>query len=320
MSSTVQYIRTCSIWRTLEIIGDFPTLLIAESYLLGARRFDEFCQQTGLLKTVVSDRLKKLIDNDCLTKVEYSQRPRRYEYRATQLLLDFFPTALAMLHWERKWGSKATKLNLRLRHQPCGKVTKPRPVCACCREEIDARDVNWAPGPGVGLMAASYNRRRRASATSASRNTVLMDEIAHIIGDRWSTLILRSIFTGINGYQEILDDTAISTNILAERLNDLCENDVLVRVDDEFDSRRAHYRLTDKGRDIYPILLTLLAWGDKWRPAPAGPPLILTHTLCNKPLVLEMACSACGEGVQTGETNYEFKANAAKTGAGRKAV
>jgi len=306
MTATVHMIRTCSIWRTLEIIGDLPTLLLMESYWLGARRFDEFCNDTGLLKTVVSDRLKKLIDNECMTKVAYSKRPARYEYKATKQFLEFYPTALAMLYWERKWGLRSGKIMVRLRHRKCGAATRPRPVCKCCREEIDACDVSWKEGPGVGLMKADYSRRRRPSGAGAGVSTPLLDEIAQIIGDRWSTLILRSIFTGLNTFQEILEDTAISTNILSERLVDLCRDSVLKRVGDEADARRAHYRLTNKGRDIYPIILSLLEWGDKWRPSPKGPPLLLTHKSCGKPLELEMACQACGEDVKARDVAFEF--------------
>ena len=304
-ASNVQLIRTCSIWRALEIIGDTPTLLITQSYWLGARRFDDFCQQTGLLKTVVSDRLKRLIDNDCLVKIAYSERPKRYEYKATQQFLDFFPTALAMLWWERKWGARDGKIDIRLTHTACGQVTEPRPVCKSCGEEIDPRDVSWKPGPGVGLMPATYSRRRRQT-SPAARETALPDAIVRIIGDRWATLILRSIFTGINQFQEIVEDTAISTNILADRLADLAEQDIITGIEDPNDMRRTNYKLTEKGRSVYPVLLTLLEWGDKWRPAPEGPPLILTHNPCGKQLKAVMACSACGERVDPRDTSYEL--------------
>ena len=282
-------------------------LLLMESYWLGARRFDEFCERTGILKSVVSDRLKRLIENDCLKKVEYSKRPQRFEYRATEQFYDFYPTALAMLHWERQWGSKKDQTIVRLRHNTCGSLTSPRPVCKSCRQEIDARDISWKPGPGVGVMRAAYQRRRRSILTERSEQTPLFDEIAQIIGDRWSTLILRSVFTGLGGFQEILDDTAISTNILSERLAELCEKGVLRRAGDDADGRRANYRLTDKGRAIYPILLSLLNWGDKWRPSPKGPPLLLTHRKCGRPLKLDLACSCCDESVKMRDTSYEFR-------------
>lgn len=304
--SNVKLIQTCSIWRALEVVGDAPTLLVIQSYWLGARRFDEFCRQTGLLKPVVSDRLKRLINNDCLTRVEYSSRPKRYEYRATERFLDFFPLALAMLYWERKWSIKPGKLEVVLTHKSCGKVTQPYPACNACKGEISPREMTWEKGPGVGLMEATYSARRRKS-TKSSGNTVLHDEIIQIIGDRWSMLILRSIFTGVNQYQEILKETAIATNILAGRLSELVDEGVLTTNEVPNDSRRIEYKLTPKGLAIYPIIVALLKWGDKWLPAPEGPPLLLTHATCGHALDFEMLCSECLQPVQPWEVSYTLQ-------------
>jgi DNA-binding HxlR family transcriptional regulator len=276
-----------------------------ESYWLGARRFDDFCQQTGLLKTVVSDRLKKLIKNQCIVKIAYSDKPKRYEYKATEIFLDFFPMALAMLHWERQWGQKSDRVEVILTHRTCGHTTEPFPACKSCREEINARDVSWEVGPGVGLMEATYSRRRRQTAESGSKNK-LMDEVIQIIGNRWATLIVRSLFSGINQFQGILEDTGIATNILSNRLSELCQEDIIYTVGVPGDSRRIDYKLTEKGISIYPILITLLEWGDKWLPAPEGPPLLLTHKLCGKPLKIEMACSACDKPVLAVDTSYQL--------------
>lgn len=304
---TPKLIRSCSIWRTLEVIGDTPTLLILESYWLGARRFDDFCKKTGLLKTVVSDRLKRLIGNECLLKVAYSQKPQRFEYRATQQLLDFFPMALAMLNWERRWSKKSDALGVTLHHNSCGHSTEPQPICKSCRKIIKARDVTWSTGPGVGMTESTYSRRRRQ--TAAPRNQ-LLDDVVRIVGDRWATLVLRSLFTGINQFQSILEDTAMATNILSDRLSELSEDGVIYAEEVPGDSRRIRYKLTDKGLDIYPIILTMLEWGDKWLPSPQGPPLLLTHKLCGQDLQIEMACPACDKKVRPHETRYEMSVSA----------
>lgn len=299
-----KYIRTCSIWRALEVVGDKPTLLIHESYWLGTRRFSVFQKQTGLLKTVVSDRLAKLIKSGCFEKVLYSERPKRYEYRGTEKFYDLYPVALSMLHWENKWGKKDGKIQLFLRHKSCGKKTNPHAVCQSCRTEVDPRDVAWSEGPGVGLMPAEYSRRRRKTGATMERATPLLDEIVDIIGDRWSTLIIRSIFTNLNSYQDICDDTGIATNILAERLERLCERSIL-------EKRGSVYKLQPKGRDIYPILLALMQWGDKWYASPEGPPLILKHEPCKNALKSQMACPECGENVTMKDISFEFVKKAA---------
>lgn len=231
--------------------------------------------------------------------VLYSTRPIRYEYRGTEKFYDLYPVALSMLHWENKWGTHDGKIRLSLIHKSCGKVTNPHAVCQDCRMEIDPRDVAWCEGPGVGLMPAVYSRRRRKTGPSKHITTPLLDEVADIIGDRWSTLIIRSIFTNLNSYQDICDDTAIATNILAERLERLCEKEVLVK-------NGSVYKLRQKGRDIYPILIALMQWGDKWYASSKGPPLILQQKPCDKTLKSQMACTACGDNVTMNDISFEF--------------
>lgn len=291
-----KYIRTCSIWRALEVIGDKPTLLLLESYWLGTRRFSGFQKQTGLLKTVISDRLAKLVAADCFEKVLYSERPKRYEYHATEKFLGLYPAALSMLHWEQKWGAKSGKIQVTLTHKSCGNITQPKPVCRSCRADIAPRHVTLKDGPGTGLMPATYSRRRK-STTAQDHASPLFDEIAEIMGDRWSALIIRSVFTRRNHYSDICEDTAIATNILSERLDWLCDKDILKK-------DKALYTLTPKGQDIYPVLIALMAWGDKWHSPPDGPPLILTHTLCGRTLTSQMACSACGDPVTANDIGF----------------
>lgn len=299
-------IRSCSIWRALEVVGDKPTLLLLESYWLGTRRFSDFHAQTGLLKTVVSDRLQKLMAAGCIDKVLYSEKPKRYEYRGTEKLFSLYPVALTMLHWERRWGRSDGKIGIVLTHARCNEPMEPTPVCRDCRETIDPRDVDWAEGPGVGVMPALYSRRRRSrGAVESAAQTTLFDEIAEIIGDRWSTLIIRSVFTSINSFNEIQDDTQMATNVLTERLTHLMSLGVLRKSDRQAD-RKVLYKLTAKGRDIYPILLALMEWGDQWYAAEEGPPLILSHRPCRSPLHLDLMCSNCGDGVSYPEIHFEI--------------
>ena len=293
----------------MEIIGDAPTLLILENFWFGARRFDDFVSGTSLIKTVVSDRLQKLVEANCLKKVQYLKRPPRYEYRATQKLLDFYHGSLAMLYWERKWGEQRDKVAIVLRHKSCGEIIDPIPSCGSCKSAIDARDFLWREGPGVGKMLARYGRRRRRSAATQARTnaTALLDSITRIIGDRWATLIVRSVFTNLNRFDQILDDTQMATNVLSERLEELCADGVLKKEPYQDRPVRYAYKLTEMGRDIYPILLFLMKWGDKWYAAPEGAPLILTHKPCGAtPFDPDITCSACGESISLGDLEFEM--------------
>ena len=297
-----KFIRTCSIWRALEVVGDTSVLLILEACWIGARRFDDLRTRTGLLQTLLSDRLKRLVAAGVLEKVLYSDAPPRFEYRMTRKGLDLYWPALMMLRWERRWSPPEGKLQLRLRHRICGGIFEPVPTCLKCGDEIGARDVDWTEGPGVGWMAARYSRRRQQR-HAVDASTSLMVDVAQITGDRWASLVLRSIFTGLRRFDEIHRDTAMATNILSERLSWLTARGVIRA--HELGGRRSEYRLTEKGIDYYPVLLMLLQWGDKYYVSPEGPPLLLRHKAHGHDLEPAVTCSCCSQPVEAHDVSYE---------------
>lgn len=85
-----------------------------------------------------------------------------------------------------------------------------------------------------------------------------------IIGDRWSLLIVREVFYGVRRFQEFQRNLNVARNILTHRLNRLIDHGVLVRIPLEPESKWGEYRLTDMGRELFPILIGLLQWGDRW--------------------------------------------------------
>ncbi|MEW5683399.1 MAG: helix-turn-helix domain-containing protein [Pseudomonadota bacterium] len=298
-------IRTCSIWRALEVVGDTSTLLILEACWIGARRFEALRERTGLQRALLSDRLGRLVDAGILRKVAYSSAPPRFEYRLTRKGQDLYWPALMMRRWERRWSPRDGKLDIVLRHRTCGEAFEPTPSCLCCGDEVTARDVDWTEGPGVGWMAASYSRRRQQRAAAAERDapTALLDEAAQIAGDRWASLVLRSIFTGIRRFDDIRRDTAMASNILAERLLWLAGKGVIRAEARDPASARHEYRLTEKGVDYYPILLMLLQWGDAYYVAAEGPPLLLRHR--GHDLLPAVTCSCCAEPVRPQDVTFE---------------
>ncbi len=125
-----------------------------------------------------------------------------------------------------------------------------------------------------------------------------------ILGDRWCFLILREAFFGIRSYDVFLKNLGIATNILSNRLKILVENKIMDRDRDLKDARRFLYRLTEKGLDIYPIVLAFMNWGDKWLADETGPPLVLLHKKCDHRLEPVMSCSYCGEKINPKEVSY----------------
>ena len=114
-----------------------------------------------------------------------------------------------------------------------------------------------------------------------------------VVGEWWTPLVLREVFLGRRRFEEILRRLGISRNILTDRLNTLVDHGVLDRVAYQQSPLRHEYRLTDKGRDLFPVLVALQNWGDKWA-APDGPPLVLYHRDCELPVGATLTCASCG--------------------------
>ena len=115
-----------------------------------------------------------------------------------------------------------------------------------------------------------------------------------VVGEWWSMLVVRDAFLGVTRFDDFQCRLGISRNILHERLNTLVDAGVLVRVPYSEHPPRHDYRLTDKGRDLWPVLTAMRQWGDR-HAAPSGPPLLVTHKACGAVTEAMMVCGSCGE-------------------------
>ena len=95
-----------------------------------------------------------------------------------------------------------------------------------------------------------------------------------VMGERWSFMILRAAFNGVRHFEEFLDQLGIARNILSNRLSRLVENGILKREHCADDRRRIEYRLTDKGFDLLPAMLSLRQWGEKWEMGCVADPVL----------------------------------------------
>ncbi len=115
-----------------------------------------------------------------------------------------------------------------------------------------------------------------------------------VIGQRWTPLIVRDLFAGMTKFEDIRRDLGIASNILAGRLEELERHGVVERRQYQSTPARYEYVLTVKGLDLYPVIATLLAWGDKWRSDPDGPPALTVHTDCGHVTTAKAVCAECG--------------------------
>jgi DNA-binding HxlR family transcriptional regulator len=118
-----------------------------------------------------------------------------------------------------------------------------------------------------------------------------------VIGDRWTLLILRDCFLRVRRFEAFQERLGITRHILADRLRKLVKAAVLERIEYQSNPRRFEYRLTQKGLDLHPLLMSLVHWGDVHMAGRKGRPILHRHTKCDHDFDPVLACSKCGDEV-----------------------
>jgi DNA-binding HxlR family transcriptional regulator len=115
-----------------------------------------------------------------------------------------------------------------------------------------------------------------------------------IIGERATFLVLREAFNGVRRFADMQHRTGIPRQVLSDRLGRLVSEGLLRKVpyQDSGQRSRHEYRLTEKGLDLYPVLVGLMEWGDKHAARQDGPPVLLRHRDCGQPVQLQLSCQA----------------------------
>lgn len=161
---------TCSVARTLSVIGDRWTLLILREAFLRTRRFDDFQAHLGLTRHVLTDRLNTLVDEGVFERVRYQDRPSRFEYRLTEKGLDLYPIVVGLTRWGDRWMAGEDGAPVELVHRDCGHTMLPELGCPECGGPVNARNVETRPGPALRALLTDDDptttaraRPRRAS-------------------------------------------------------------------------------------------------------------------------------------------------------------
>jgi len=115
-----------------------------------------------------------------------------------------------------------------------------------------------------------------------------------ILGERSTFLVLREAFNGVRRFDDMQRRTGMPRQVLSQRLARLVAEGLLRKVPYQQAGQRsrAEYRLTEKGLDLYPVLVALMEWGDRYEVGAAGPPVLLRHRDCGEPVHLQLACEA----------------------------
>ena len=133
--------------------------------------------------------------------------------------------------------------------------------------------------------------------TSLQHHPCSIARTLDVAGEWWSPLILRDVAYGVRRFRGLQDNLGVSANVLADRLDTLVSEGLLeTRVYQERPERH-EYHLTEKGLDLVPALLALMAWGDRWAwPGGRGPVRAL-HEKCGETVSVELRCEHCDSEV-----------------------
>ena len=136
-----------------------------------------------------------------------------------------------------------------------------------------------------------------------------------VIGDRWTLLIIRDAFLGLRRFDDFQRDLDIARNVLTDRLGRLVGEGILEKRRYQERPARFEYRLTDKGRELWPVTMALMHWGDRYY-ASEGPPRVVRHRGCGGGVTQHLRCDRCGAELEARDVEAVFGPGARRHDAG----
>jgi DNA-binding HxlR family transcriptional regulator len=136
----------CSVAQTLDVVGEWWTLLIIRNLMWGQHRFEVIQSDLGIARNILSDRLNTLVAHGVVERVKYHDHPERFEYVLTAKGRDLFPVIAALMAWGDRWAAPLGA-PVQLVHE-CGQVTAPLVVCDHCGKALSLESVRGTSGPG----------------------------------------------------------------------------------------------------------------------------------------------------------------------------
>lgn len=122
-----------------------------------------------------------------------------------------------------------------------------------------------------------------------------------VIGERWTLLIVRDVMLGNRRFGQIQRSLGVARNVLSARLQRLVEEGILERRAYQESPPRHEYFLTEKGLDLWPVLMAYLGWGDKYLEPDSGPPRLIVHKECGGQIDDRRICQKCGKALEVRE-------------------
>ncbi|MFP6655820.1 MAG: winged helix-turn-helix transcriptional regulator [Myxococcota bacterium] len=277
-----------SFGRALALIGDRWNLEIIREAFVGADCFSDWQQALPISDAVLARRLNDLLVAGVLAKDD--------AYQLSDSGKAMWKIFVSLWLWDRRWSGSEQALP-KLRHSLCHQPIIPNLECGACHGS--PTDVRAEP-EDLSFENANPPRRYRRS----PRQTRLPVRAVEILGDRWTAGIVGAAFMGTHRYSAFAKRLgAISPTTLSNRMNSLAENDILER--SEREGHHAHYRLTERGLALLPLVTSLAEWANAWMPGSARTPqLTLRHGTCGKEFVASLRCDHCQKILKRHEIRF----------------
>ena len=277
-----------AVGRMLGVLGDEWTLLILQQSLLGVTRYREFAARLPISNAVLTRRLSTMTADGLLSRTIYQDNPARYEYLLTSPGRALWPVLTSIWEWERRWVPEHAERLPTMHHTVCDAEFAPLLTCRACAQTVTEKELGAAWGPSGSWprsMPVESTRRRSGSGTTSGR-AGLFPETMSILGNRWSFALLVSAFVGTSRFNDFTEQLGAPPSTLAHRLQIFTTGGVLRASD-------GRYVLTEKGRAVFPVLITALQWAQRWFASPEGPAVILRHTPCGNDFDALLICDQC---------------------------
>jgi DNA-binding HxlR family transcriptional regulator len=293
LARTIHHLRTSAMYAVLDVLGDPWVLRLLHEVGAGRGRFETLVAQLALPRSTLAARLRRLIDDQCLIAEPYSDSPPRFDYRLTARGEDALGAVALLRQWSQRFAPVRAAAETEV--HGCGAPLVLDVACRGCGVTVVARDVvalDFPPGAPVTVdVPAPAYRRTRQSGARLPDDALQSPTAEELLGDRWVSLVLGAMLFGLRRFRDFEAALGIAPNILSARLVQLAGADLVTRAG----GARAEYRLTERGLALFPAILALVAWGERWLD-PDGARRAgwsLLHRPCAAWLAPAILCRAC---------------------------
>jgi DNA-binding HxlR family transcriptional regulator len=293
--------------RAFAVIGDAWTQLILREAFYGVRRFTAWRERLDIPKRALTDRLQRLVAAGVFHSVTPPGQGHA-EYRLSTMGRDLYGIAVMQGIWERHHARSPfqERYALNFFHRGTGAPIVPVLLTREFGDLVDPRRVGFVPGPNLMPIPPPTSRRRRSQGRAGER--AMIDRSVEVMGDYWTWAVLSAAFFRLRRFDEIHEALGIATNILADRLNRLVADEILARRVYHDQPARFEYRLTQAGRDLFPLIMAMHGWSERWLCDVNAPPLKLVDRETGARIIPTVADRDTGAKLEARTTRWELAA------------